>query len=118
MSLVKTRLRASRRGEIPSTVGVRQPNPYDNVRIFLECAIYQTHVSIDRFSKCGLIDSQYFEKGKHFFLDLQSEKTQHERLLKRHNGKDNEYIQIIRKEYVYQTFGVKAQCFSFGIKHR
>ena len=59
--------------------------------------------SIDRFSKCGLIDSQYFEKGKHFFLDLQSEKTQHERLLKRHNGKDNEYIQIIRKEYVYRS---------------
>ena len=44
VSLVKTRLRDSRRGEIPSTVGVRQPNPYENVRIFLECAIYQTHV--------------------------------------------------------------------------
>ena len=27
VSLVKTRLRASRRGEIPSPVGVRQPNP-------------------------------------------------------------------------------------------
>ena len=59
--------------------------------------------SIDRFSKCGLIDSRYFEKGKHFFLDLQSEKTQHERLLKRHNGIDNGYIQIIRKEYVHRS---------------
>ena len=47
MSLVKTRLRAFRRGEIPSPVGVRQPNPYENVRIFLECAIYQTHVSFN-----------------------------------------------------------------------
>ena len=45
VSLVKTRLRASRRGELPSTVGVRKPNPYENVRIFLECAIYQTHVN-------------------------------------------------------------------------
>lgn len=59
--------------------------------------------SINRFLKCGLIDSRYFQKGKHFFLDLQSEITQHERLLKRHNGKDNEYIQIIRKEYVYRS---------------
>ena len=48
VSLVKTRLRASRRGEVPSPVGFRQPNPYENVRIFLECAIYQTHV-VDRF---------------------------------------------------------------------
>ncbi len=46
MSLVKTRLRAARRGEVPSTVGVRQPNPYENVRIFLEFAIYQTHVFV------------------------------------------------------------------------
>ena len=46
VSLVKTRLRAFRRGEIPSPVGVRQPNPYENVRIFLEFAIYQTHVII------------------------------------------------------------------------
>ena len=46
VSLVKTRLRASRRGEIPSTVEVRQPNPYENVRIFLEFAIYQTHVTV------------------------------------------------------------------------
>ena len=59
--------------------------------------------SIDRFSKCGLIDSQYFEKGKHFFLDLLSEKTQHERLLKRYNGIDNGYIQTIRKEYVHRS---------------
>ena len=44
VSLVKTRLRAARRGELPSPVGIRQPNPYENVRIFLECAIYQTHV--------------------------------------------------------------------------
>ena len=47
VSLVKTRLRASRRGELPSPAGFRQPNPYENVRIFLECAIYQTHVIID-----------------------------------------------------------------------
>ncbi len=47
VSLVKTRLRAFRRGEVPSPVGVRQPNPYENVRIFLEFAIYQTHVIID-----------------------------------------------------------------------
>ena len=56
MSLVKTRLRASRRGEIPSPVGVRQPNPYENVRIFLEFAIYQTHVKYsmnDIFIKIG-----------------------------------------------------------------
>ena len=30
-------------------VGVRQPNPYENVRIFLEFAIYQTHVNIALF---------------------------------------------------------------------
>ena len=54
VSLVKTRLRDSRRGEIPSTVGVRQPNPYENVRIFLECAIYQTHVIIfPNFAFCA-----------------------------------------------------------------
>ena len=44
VSLVKTRLRAARRGEVPSPVGIRQPNPYENVRIFSEFAIYQTHV--------------------------------------------------------------------------
>ncbi len=59
--------------------------------------------STDRFSKCGLIDSQYFEKGKHFFLDIQSEKIQHERLLKRYNGIDNGYIQIIREEYGHRS---------------
>ena len=59
--------------------------------------------SIDRFSKCGLIDSQYFQKGKHFFLDLQSEKTQHERLLERHNGYDGGYTQIIAKEYAHRA---------------
>ena len=52
VSLVKTRLRASRRGELPSPVGVRQPNPYENVRIFLECAIYQTHVIISQVGSC------------------------------------------------------------------
>ena len=46
VSLVKTRLRASRRDEVPSPVGIRQPNPYENVRIFSEFAIYQTHVMI------------------------------------------------------------------------
>ena len=51
VSLVKTRLRASRRGEVPSPVGVRQPNPYENVRIFLECAIYQTHVNFTQSSQ-------------------------------------------------------------------
>ena len=50
MSLVKTRLRASRRGEVPSPVGVRQPNPYENVRIFLEFAIYRTHVVLNNRS--------------------------------------------------------------------
>ncbi len=59
--------------------------------------------STDRFSKCGLIDSQYFQKGKHFFLDLQSEKTQHERLLERYNGYDGGYAQIIGKEYAHRS---------------
>ncbi len=49
MSLVKTRLRAARRGEIPSTVGVRQPNPYENVHLCLEFAIYQTHVKFNGY---------------------------------------------------------------------
>ncbi len=49
VSLIKTRLRASRRGEVFSPVGVRQPNPYENVRIFLGFAISQTHV-IDNVS--------------------------------------------------------------------
>lgn len=55
----------------------------------------------DRFSKCDLIDSQYFQKGKHFFLDIQSEKVQYERLLKREGG--NGYIQTMRKEYVHRS---------------
>ena len=59
--------------------------------------------SIDRFAKCDFIDSQYFQKGKHFFLDVLSEKTQHERLLKRYGGIDNGYIQLMRKEYVYRS---------------
>ncbi len=59
--------------------------------------------SVDRFSKCGLIDSQYFEKGKHFFLDVQSEKTQHERLLERNNGLNDGYIRTIMKEYVHRS---------------
>ena len=59
--------------------------------------------SEDRFSKCGLIDSQYFEKGKHFFLDVQSEKTQHERLLERNNGINDGYIRTIMKEYVHRS---------------
>lgn len=59
--------------------------------------------SINRFLECGLIDRRYFQKGKHFFLDLQSEITQHERLLKRHYGKNKEYVQIIGKEYVYRS---------------
>ena len=58
--------------------------------------------SIDRFAKCGLIDSQHFEKGKHFLLDLQSEKTQHERLLEREGGFDG-YAQTIMKEYPYRS---------------
>ena len=57
MSLVKTRLRASRRGEVPSPVGIRQPNPYENVRIFLEFAIYQTHIII------GITAEQYSKEG-------------------------------------------------------
>ena len=59
--------------------------------------------SIKRFSKCDLIDRKYFQKGKHFFLDILSEITQYERLLKRHNGIDNGYIQLMRKEYVYRS---------------
>lgn len=60
-------------------------------------------VSTDRFLKCGLIDRRHFQKGKHFFLDLQSEKTQHKRLLERTNGTDNEYNKIIGREYVYRS---------------
>ena len=59
--------------------------------------------SIKRFSKCRLIDRKYFQKGKHFFLDIESEMTQYERLLKRHDGVDNGYIQLMRKEYVHRT---------------
>ena len=45
VSLIKTRCRASRRGEVFSpVVGVRLPNPYENVHLCLEFAIYQTHV--------------------------------------------------------------------------
>ena len=44
VSLIKTRCRASRRGEVFSPVGVRLPNPYENVHLCLEFAIYQTHV--------------------------------------------------------------------------
>ena len=46
MSLIKTRCRASRRSEVFSPVGVRLPNPYENVRLCLEFAIYQTHVNV------------------------------------------------------------------------
>ncbi len=46
VSLIKTRCRASRRGEGFSPVGVRLPNPYENVHLCLEFAIYQTHVII------------------------------------------------------------------------
>ena len=46
VSLIKTRCRASRRGEVFSPVGVRLPNPYENVHLCLEFAIYQTHVII------------------------------------------------------------------------
>ena len=63
MSLVKTRLRASCRGEIPSTVGVRQPNPYENVRIFLECAIYQTHVNIKVVSVGNSVEMRVADRG-------------------------------------------------------
>lgn len=59
--------------------------------------------STKRFSKCDLIDVQYFQQGKHFFLDVLSEMTQYERLLKRYNGVDNGYIQLMRKEYVYRS---------------
>lgn len=56
-----------------------------------------------RFSKCDLIDVQYFQQGKHFFLDVLSEMTQYERLLKRNNGIDSGYVQLMRKEYVYRS---------------
>ena len=62
-----------------------------------------TSTTADRFSKCGLLDRAYFQKGKHFFLDLQSEKTQYERLLERNFGQDDGYIRTIRKEYVYRS---------------
>ena len=58
--------------------------------------------SVDRFAKCGLVDKQYFQNGKHFLLDLQSEKTQRERLLERHNGFDG-YARIIMKEYAHRS---------------
>ena len=58
--------------------------------------------SIDRFLKCGLLDKHHFEKGKHFFLDLQSESIQHERLRERF-GNGNGYTEIIRKEYEYRS---------------
>ncbi len=56
-----------------------------------------------RFSKCDLIDVQYFQKGKHFFLDVLSEMTQYERLLKRNNGIDSGYVQLMGKEYVSRS---------------
>ena len=37
---------AFRRGEVFSPVGVRLPNPYENVHLCLEFAIYQTHVNL------------------------------------------------------------------------
>ena len=46
VSLIKTRCRASRRGEVFLPVGVRLPKPYENVHLCLEFAIYQTHVII------------------------------------------------------------------------
>ena len=46
VSLIKTRCRASCRGEVFSPVGVRLPNPYENVHLCLEFAIYQTHVML------------------------------------------------------------------------
>ncbi len=51
VSLIKTRCRASRRGEVFSPVGVRLPNPYENVHLCLEFAIYQTHVRLKLFFK-------------------------------------------------------------------
>ncbi len=50
VSLIKTRCRASRRGEVFSPVGVRLPNPYENVHLCLEFAIYQTHVILPIFA--------------------------------------------------------------------
>ena len=67
VSLVKTRLRASRRGEVSSFVGFRQPNPYENVRIFLECAIYQTHVIIGELpSTVGIRQPNPYENVRIF----------------------------------------------------
>ena len=63
---------------------------------------YLDPTNIDRFAKCGLVDKQHFEKGKHFLLDLQSEKIQHERLLEREGGFDG-YAQTIMKEYPYRS---------------
>ncbi len=69
MSLVKTRLRASRSGEVLSPVGVRQPNPYENVRIFLEFAIYQTHVShIGKYEEIHLVLMIWMESKKKFAI--------------------------------------------------
>ena len=59
--------------------------------------------TVDRFLNCGLIDKQYFQKGKHFFLDLQSVETQSERLLKRHDRMGKGYIKMIGKEFVHRS---------------
>lgn len=47
VSLIKTNLRTSRRGEVASPVGVRRPNPYENLHTFL----------------LMLVDSDYLRKG-------------------------------------------------------
>ncbi len=61
VSLIKTRCRASRRGEGFSPVAVRLPNPYENVHLCLEFAIYQTHVKTTilwTISICFMLFSQ------------------------------------------------------------
>lgn len=63
---------------------------------------YLDPTNVDRFAKCGLIDRQYFEKGKHFLLDLQSEKIHRERLLEREGGLDG-YALTMMKEYPHRS---------------
>ena len=59
VSLVKTRLRASRRGEVPSLVGVRQPNSLRKcLHIFRIC-----HISNSRYYRF----SSAATSRRHFF---------------------------------------------------
>ena len=68
MSLIKTRCRASRRSKGFSPVGVRLPNPYENVRLCLEFAIYQTHVNI--VYRMSMLEKVVHQPKTSFGLDV------------------------------------------------